>query len=206
MLNEALDLLPQSKLLKLVKRYTDPSKLQSNGDGQGSLLRQAEAFEEASLAGQYYESFAVDSRNSTEKSAGTRAWIAECHRLLDLCVAQSKKGDPFEVRKAFDILFGLLDHIDECLDNIIFFADEPGSWQIGIDWEKVLPAWFSALSITAAPDEYAARITALLKHHYSYGSTRMLTIARKIATSDQRRALSSVVDRQAEQRPSDTEV
>jgi hypothetical protein len=206
MLDEALDLLPQSKLLKLVKRYIDPSKLQSDDDGQGNLLSDVKAFEKASLAGEYYESFAVNSKNFMEKSPGTRTWIAKCHQLLDRCVAQGKKGYPFEVRTAFDIIFGLLDHIDECLDDVIFFADEAGSWQVGIDWEKALPAWFRALSTTAAPREYAGRITALLKHHYNYAGAKMLTIARKIATPEQRQALSDVMNRQADQRPSDKKV
>jgi hypothetical protein len=201
MLDEALDLLPQSKLLKLIKRYVDPSKLEPDGDGQTDLLSDVKTFEKASLAGEYYESFAVNSKNFMEKSMGTRAWIAECHRLLDRCVAQGKKGHPLEVRTAFDIIFGLLDHIDECLDDIIFFADEAGSWQVGVDWGKVLPAWFKALSVTAAPGEYAGRITDLLKRHYNYGSAKMLAIAHKIATPEQRRALSDVMDRQGEQGP-----
>jgi hypothetical protein len=203
MLDEAIDLLPQSKLLKLIKRYFDPSKLQPDGDGQGNLVSDVKAFEKASLAGEYYESFAVNSKNFMEQSPGTRAWIAECRRLLDRCVAEGKKGDAFEVRKAFDIILGLLEHIDECLDDVIFFADEAGSWQVGIDWEKVLPSWFRALSTTAAPEEYAGRITALLKRHCNYGSPRMLTIARNIATPEQRQALSDVLNRQADQRPGD---
>jgi hypothetical protein len=180
-------------------------KLQPDGDGQGTLLSDVKAFEKASLAGEYYESFAVNSKNVMEKSLDTRAWIAECHRLLDRCVAQAKTDPPFEVCTAFDIIFGLLDHIDECLDDMIFFADEAGSWQVGIDWENVLPAWFRALSTTAAPREYAGRITALLKHHCNYASTKMLVIAQKIATTEQRRALSEVMDRQ-DQRPSDKKV
>lgn len=206
MLYEALDLLPQSKLLKLVKRYIYPLELQPDGEGQGNLLSDVKAFEKASLAGEYYQSFMVNSKNFTEKSLGTRAWIAECHRLLDLCVAQGRTGHPFEVCAAFDIIFGLLDHIDECLDDVIFFADEAGSWQIGIDWENVLPAWFRVLSTTAAPAEYAGRITALLEHHCSYASTKMLSIAHRIASPEQRRVLSDVMDQRANRRPGGKQV
>ena len=39
----------------------------------------------------------------------------------------AKKEKPAELREAMDILFGLLDHIDECRDDVIFFADEGGS-------------------------------------------------------------------------------
>ena len=91
-----------------------------------------------------------------------------------------------------DILFGLLDHIDECLDDVIFFADEGGSWQVGVDWAKVLPFWFKVLSATTEPEEYAARITALLSCHYSYGRNQMLAIARRTATAHQRKAMAEV--------------
>jgi len=125
-----------------------------------------------------------------EKSKGTTGWIAESHRLLDRCVEQAKRADPAEVRQAFDIIFGLLDRIDEYRDDIIFFADEAGAWQVGDHWEKVLPAWFKVLSATAEPEEYAQRIVGLLKRHYDYGSAKMLGVARKTATPAQRRALS----------------
>jgi len=202
MLDTAMDLLPPSKLLKLVRRHVDdPSELLSDGTSEGNLLTDVKAFEKASLSGEYYESFSVNSKNFMEQSHGTVAWIAECHRLLGRCVAFEKKGQPAEVRQAFDIVFGLLEHIDRCLDDVIFFADEGGSWQVGVDWDEVLPPWFRALSATATPEEYAGRTTGLLKHHHNCGGEKMLNIARKTATPEQRRALSHVVDRQGGQRP-----
>ena len=91
-----------------------------------------------------------------------------------------------------DTLFGLLDHIDECLDDVIFFADEGGSWQVAVDWAKVLPVWFKVLSATAEPNEYAQRITAMISRHYSYGRDKMLALARRTGTPDQRKALAEV--------------
>ena len=104
----------------------------------------------------------------------------------------AKKSNPVEVREAMDILFGLLNHIDKGNDDVIFFADEGGSWQVGVDWAKVLPVWFKVLSATAEPEEYAERITALLSCHYRYGRDKMLAIARRTATPDQRQALGEV--------------
>ena len=156
---------------------------------KAGLLAALKAFDKASRAGDYYESFDVNSKNFMEKSQGTTGWIAECRRLLDRCVDEAKRGDQAEVRQAFDSIFGLLDRIDECRDDIIFFADEAGAWQVGVDWEKVLPPWFKVLSATAGPEEYARTIVNLLKHHYDYGSGKMLTLARKTATEAQRQAL-----------------
>jgi hypothetical protein len=157
-----------------------------------SLLTEVKRFEKASLAGDYYESFFVDSKNYTQQSAGTRAWIAEHLRLLDRCVTGAKHGSAAEVRQAMDILFGLLNHIDECNDDVIFFADEGGSWQVGVDWAKVLPVWFKVLSATAEPEEYAAQITSLLSRHYSYGRDKILPTALRTATPDQRKALAKI--------------
>jgi hypothetical protein len=54
---------------------------------------------------------------------------------------------------------------------------------------KLLPAWFRVLSATADPGEYARRIDETLKQHFGYGRTKMLTVAKRIATPAQRRVL-----------------
>ena len=193
MLDDAIELLPPAKLRKVAAKYLDLKKLWPDSEkNPASLLVDVKAFDTASRAGEYYESFNVNSKNFMEKSAGTTAWIAEHSRLLDRCVAAAKKASPDEIREAFDILFGLLDYIDECNDDVIFFADEAGSWQVGVDWDRVLPPWFKALAVTVTADEYRKRITSLLDHHYNYGRDKMLAVARKIATPEQRRALGRV--------------
>ena len=116
------------------------------------------------------------------------------HPPLPMGARQRRAGKaagvaPAEVREAMDILIGLLGHIDECNDDVVFFADEGGSWQVGVDWARVLPVWFKVLSATAGPEEFAGRITALLSNHYCYGRDKMLAIARRTATPDQRKAL-----------------
>jgi len=197
MLYDAIDLLPPTKLHTLAKKYLNVSQLRPDSERatRPGLLAGVAAFAEASRAGEYYQSFSVNWRNCTEQSTGTTAWIAECRRLLGRCVTQVKKGDPGEVREAFDLIFGLLDRVDECLDDVIFFADEGGAWQVGVDWARVLPAWFKVLSATATPDEYAQRITALLEHRYDHGRDKMLAIAHKTGTPEQRKALAEVADR-----------
>jgi hypothetical protein len=196
-LDDAIDLLPPTKLNKLGAKYIDLKRLRpDNGKKNVSLLVDMKAFDKASRVGEYYESFMVNSNNCMEQSTGTTAWISEHGRLLDRCVGEQKKGNPGEIRQAFDVLCGLLDYIDECNDDVIFFADEGGSWQVGVDWDRVLPPSFRALSATAAPEEYAERIDSLLKHHYNYGRDKMLAVAHKTATPEQRAALADAAGRQ----------
>jgi len=197
MLYDAIDLLPPTKLHTLAKKFLDVSQLRPDTERASSgLLADVKVFEKASLAGEYYESFSVNWKNCTEQSTGTTAWIAECRRLLERCVTCGKDGDPREVCQAFDIIFGLLDRVDECLDDVIFFADEGGAWQVGVDWDRILPAWFKVLSATATPDEYAQRIVELLEHHYHRGRDKMLAIAHKTGTPEQRKALAEEADRE----------
>lgn len=77
------------------------------------------------------------------------------------------------------------------------FADEGGSWQVGVDWAQVLPAWFKVFSVTAGPEDYAQRVTTLLSRHYSYGRDKTLRVARRAATPQQRKALAEAESEQA---------
>jgi hypothetical protein len=194
MLDDAISLLPPAKLHKIAKKYLDLKRvcMDEGNAANTTLLTDVILFEKTSLAGEYYESFGVNSKNYTQQSKGTSAWIASYHRLLDRCLTTSSNSDPKEVGEAMDILFRLLDRIDECNDDIIFFADEGGSWQVGVDWPRVLPVWFKIRAAIDEPEDFARRIMALISHHYRYGRDKMLPIARRIATPQQRKALDEI--------------
>ena len=140
-LDDALDLLSPAQLRAVAKNHVDLKSVRPEPKTKGrNPLDEVQAFERASLAREFHESFNVNSKNYMEKSNGTRTWIAECRRLLDRCVASAKVVDPTDVREAFEIIFSLLDRLDSGDDEVIFFADEAGAWQVGVEWEKVLPA------------------------------------------------------------------
>lgn len=189
MLDAAITLLPRAKLRRLAKEFLSADELRPDIEGEPRLLAEINAFRTASLAGKYYEAFAVNSRNFTETSSGTLAWMADCRRLLDRCTAEAKKGSPRIALQAFEVIFDLLERIDAGNDDIVFFADDGGSWALGIDWERVLPVWFRVLSAETTPNEYAQRTAYVLRQHYKYGAGKMLSVARRIATPAQRQAL-----------------
>jgi hypothetical protein len=101
----------------------------------------------------------------------------------------TESGDPAEVCEAIEIIFGLLRSIGEEPDEIIFFANEAGTWQVGVDWSEVLPVWFLCLSATTEPEEYARRVVQLVDQHDSYNRTKHFTAARKAGTPAQAKAL-----------------
>jgi hypothetical protein len=109
MLDEAIDLLAPAELHKIAKKYLDVKRLRPDPEKTiPSLLIDVKHFKKASLAGEYYESFDVNWKNSTKKSTGTSSWIAAFRRLLDRCVTKARKENAGEMREAMDILLGLL--------------------------------------------------------------------------------------------------
>ena len=192
MLDDAIDLLPPAKLARLVSGYLDVKKLRPDATGQRDLLAEVQAFDTASRAGKYYESFDVNSKNSMGKSTGTRAFIADCNRLVRRCISQASKGVAAETLQAIELILGVLRHVDKCQDDVVFFADEGGSWQVNVDWAKLLPAWFACLSRTTRPDEYAHRVIEVVDEFVKHDRDRQLSAALRIGTASQRKALRSL--------------
>jgi hypothetical protein len=93
MLHDALELLPEAELARLVGRYMKTDQLRPAGEMTESLLVEVGAFDRESRARRYYESFRVNSQNCNDCSKGTRAFIVECHRLTDRCLKQAESRD-----------------------------------------------------------------------------------------------------------------
>jgi len=189
LLDRAIDLLPKSRLYALVADHVKPEELKPDKPDETSFVEQVKAFCDASLRGEYYEDFAVNSKNCMEKSGGTDRFIVDCDRLLVLCVKHAKKGNHVGAAASFELIFAVLRRIDECLDDVVFFADEGGSWQIPVNWGIVLPAWFNSLAVTADPNDFAAKVALEVDHHVRYDRDRYIEVARKAATAAQRKAL-----------------
>ncbi len=196
MLDDAIDLLRPDKLAKLVSQYIQLERLRPDtkvGTTKRSLLEDVKAFDAASRARKYYVSFNVNSKNYRDTSTGTRAFIADCRRQLDRCVARATKDAGAETREAFDTIFALLRHIDEGHDDVVFFADEGGSWQVGVAWKEVFPAWFRCLSRSAEPEEFAVAVVTTVDAFEESSRGTYFSAARKSATAAQRKALTSLV-------------
>ena len=104
LLDEALDLVPEAKLAKLVGKYLDVKDLRLDAGTRIDLFADVETFKTRSLAGGFYEDFNVNSKNCMELSRGTRAWIAQCCRLFDSIVEMPAKSDAGKVAAAFEVL------------------------------------------------------------------------------------------------------
>ncbi len=189
LLDRAIELIPQERLPELIEGFFDPDLLSVDQLSEHPLLEDVLDFHSDSLAGLYYDDFEVNSKNFLNLSRGTINWIAEYKRLLNRCIQESSQGEPDQIRQAFDLLFNLLDKVDECRDDIIFFADEAGAWQVGVEWDELLPCYFKVLAAVAQPQEYAECAIKIVKSHANYNSDNYFKLALEVAKRPQQKVL-----------------
>jgi hypothetical protein len=93
------------------------------------------------------------------------------------------------VLQAFELLFALLRHIDTGNDDVIFFADEGGSWQIGVDWRTALPAYFRCLAETVSVEQFALKVDQAIADFVDYDRAHYIAEAGRLASPIQQAAL-----------------
>ncbi len=180
LLDRAIDLLPAAKLREFMAGHVRPADVTADPAPKPKLLDVVRAFDAASRRREYYESFNVNGRNYTMKSPGTLRWLAEWQRLAELAVKESAKTPSQDTQAAFELLFGLLARIDECADDIVFFADEAGAWQVGVDWLEVLPAYARCVALVASPVDFARMILGLVEERAASNAVRLLPAVCKV--------------------------
>lgn len=184
----AIEIVPKAKLRALVGDMVQIDELAEGKSGPASLLEEVRKFHDASLRGDYYESFNVTSKNYMDKSEGTEAFIAEIDRLLGKCINAATKGPRATVRTAFELLLAVLRRIDEDSDSVIFFADEGGVWQVGVDWRPTLAAYFQCLAESSSGEEFA-RAVDLAISVASSDRPKHMAAARRVANAEQKAVL-----------------
>jgi len=161
-----------------------------------TLLDEVRTFHDACLRGDYYESFAVNSKNYLDTSKGTDAFMVEFERLIDKCIRASARGRSSTVREAFELLFALLRRLDMDPDSVVFFADEGGSWQVGVDWRAALAAYFRCLADGTPAEDFAREVGRAIADFADYDRPKHLATARRVASAEQKVALRSLPARE----------
>ena len=185
----AIELVSGQQINALVAGMLQPPLVDESEYGPTSLPEEVRKFCDASLRGAYYESFDVNWKNSKQQSKGTDAFIAEFDRLIEKCVRTVADGSPETTGELFELLFALLRHIDAEPDRIVFFADEAGSWQVPVDWEIVLPAYFRCLACAVPAEDFAREVDRVISDFCHYRRPQHLVAAAQVANAEQKAAL-----------------
>ena len=193
-LDRAIDMLPDAAFPDLIADYVHLSGVLADENTRPNLLRTIHQFHRDSMAGCYYQDFVVNWRNDMEKSRGTEIFIAEHSRLVEACLRAESTGDLETAAEGLGLLTDLMREIDRGERDILFFADEAGSWQVGVLWERVLPAWFRSLSPGTEASEWAEAVADALDDFAGHQRDQILAAARAAGTPEQQAALAEHQD------------
>jgi hypothetical protein len=165
----ALAEVPVVRLERVFRDYVRPGQIgASKEQAEQGLLANVEKFYGLARRGHFYEEIPY---RGSQQSRGTELFVARCNALFDRSVALSGSGEPAEVRAAIEMLMDLMRRIDE--EDIVYFTDEAGAWQVHVLWDRVLPAYFVCLARTATRSEYQAAVDRALA---DFGAEDMRTL------------------------------
>ena len=179
----AAELVPRAKLEELLGDFMHVDVLVVPGTTRAPVIEDVQKFYSESRDGRYFEPFDAHAKNYMEHSMGTDAFIAEFDRLLRQCVQAAGLQPGASVREAFEVLFRLLRHIDEAHDDVVYFSDEAGSWQLGVNWRMVFPAYFRCLAEIASPEEFSRTVDQMIRAFAEHERPLHLRTAHRVWSS-----------------------
>ena len=160
------------------------------------LFKQIEIFQKDSLDKRYYESFNVNSKNWIHVPEKTGGWFDRLSSFLEQSTRLSKQGEHAAAAECFQILYQLIDAIDDG-DCEIVFADELGSWMIPGDERKFAEAYLLSLARTGSPEDFAKTAFSLIcRENHPPFIERIYKAALRPANKGQRLSLESEIERQ----------
>ena len=185
----AAELVSRADLKPLLSDFMHVDVLVVPGTKPAPLIEEIQKFYDESCDGRYFEQFEANAKNYKEHSRGTDAFVAEFDRLLRQCVHAVEHQPGASVREAFEVLFRLLLRIDEAPDDVVYFAEEPGSWQLGVNWRVVFPAYFRCLAEMASSEEFARTIDQMIRAFAEHERPLHLRTAHQVASAAQQAEL-----------------
>lgn len=160
-----------------------------------ALLQEIQNFQQASLNGDYYAPFNVNSKNFMDIPEETSEWCDLMRDFLESSSRLSQQGDHELAVECFRPLYELIDAIDS--GEEIVFAEEVGSWMIPGDQKVFLQAYLTSLAATATPEVFTEQVLPLVRRDsYSSFVDKVYTTARKFANDAQKKHLQAEVKRQ----------
>jgi hypothetical protein len=183
------ELISNAKLETLLADFFAINEIETASLAPASLLDEVRTFHSASLGGQFHEELPIHFNNTTDRSTGSDAFIAEFDRLIRHCIRAAKTAPLLAVREAFELLFDVLRHIDKGNDDIIFFADEGGSGEVGVDWRSVFPVYFRCVAKSASAHVFVQVVDQVIRDFADFERPTHLQVARRVANTDQKAAM-----------------
>jgi hypothetical protein len=188
LLERALEEMSPLRARRLLAGFV-PEEAFADAGPEPRLLEEVRAFVGGSLRREYYEDLPPVPWAIRIKSPGTEAFIAELDRLTRRCIAEARRPPRVSTLAAIELLLDLLRRVDEDPDSIVFFADEGGVWQLGVDWRGLLPGYFRCLADETTPEVFAQRVSRAIDDFVRIDRPWFSDAALLVARPPQRAAL-----------------
>jgi hypothetical protein len=174
LLARALAEVPATRLESVFRDRAHPGDIGARQDEPVDEVHvEVKKFCDLARKGHFYEP--VPYRGS-EQSRGTQEFVARCNVLFNRCVEEHGRADPRDLRTAFELLLDLMRQIDDG-EEVVYFTDEAGSWQVGVVWTTVLPAYFSCHARTATKAQFQTMVERALAGHGAQAQPELLRAA-----------------------------
>ena len=98
-----------------------------------------------------------------DQSPGTERFVAQFGELIRDCTDQRASVSPRDTIAAIKKLLDLMRRIDGTAEEVVFFTDEAGLWQLGVKWSTLLPVYFRCLGEALSLNDYATRIEGFFR-------------------------------------------
>lgn len=122
------------------------------------LYARIEAFYQSSIRGDYYASFAINSKNFMHVPAETDEWFSEVGYYLDEAAKLVDKKAFAVANQCFEKLYAIIDEMEE---GDVVFADEYGTWMIAAQSDYA-SAYIKSLSQAEDAETFAEKVLPLL--------------------------------------------
>jgi len=127
-------------------------------DGE-EILNSVQKFIAASLNGDYYAPFDINSKNFMNVPEETDMWFEKLAELLTESLQLSQQGDHISAVKCFGALYELIDTV--MASGELVFADELGMWMLPIRQEPCIKAYLESAAAILEPEEYVEVVDQL---------------------------------------------
>lgn len=163
----ALSRLPADERAELITTFLpaarrSPARARPAAPDPSAFLAEVERFVEDSLAGRYWGfTGKKNERGFYETPEATDRWCRQAEKLCTDALRLARDGEDQAVASGLELLLDLFDKSQDGSHDIVFAEEWGIDWEVHVDFEKLLRAFFTALARSASPEEFAQRATTI---------------------------------------------
>jgi hypothetical protein len=185
----AIEIVPRAKLGALVGDMVRLDQLAEGKRGAAPLLDEVRKFHEASLRGEYYDSFGVNSKNFMDKSEGHRGVYRRVRTAGRQVRLRRREGAAASGARGFRVVLRAASPHRRGSRQRRLLRRRAGLVAGRRGLAAALPAYFRCLADGSSSEEFAREVDRAISDFADYERPRHLAAARRVGNAEQKAAL-----------------